>query len=146
MRNSLARRQRHRRQGQRRPRGHAVLQGTLVAIPIILFSFFMLVGAGAAVAAVGAYQFMAQGLPDPASLDSITFTSQTTVYDRSGNVELAKLGSDRRSVVAFKDIPAGLLDATTSIENKTFWEDPGFDIGGFISATLDTLNGNDRGG
>jgi len=147
MRNSLARRQRHRRQGGRRPRGNGVLKGTLVAIPIVVFSFFLLVGAGAAVAAVGAYQFMAQGLPDPSSaLDAITFTSQTVVYDRTGNIELAKLGSDRRSVVTFKDIPAGLIDATTSIENKTFWEDPGFDIGGFISATLDTLNGNDRGG
>ena len=147
MRNSLARRQRHRRQGGRRPRGNGVLKGTLVAIPIVVFSFFLLVGAGAAVAAVGAYQFMAQGLPDPSTaLDAITFTSQTLVYDRTGNIELAKLGSDRRSVVAFKDIPAGLIDATTSVENKTFWEDPGFDIGGFISATLDTLNGNDRGG
>jgi len=107
----------------------------------------MLLGAGAAVAAVGAYQYEAEGLPDPAAaLDAITFSSQTVVYDRTGNVELAKLGSDRRSVVAFKDIPIALIDATTSVENKTFWEDPGFDIGGFISATIDTLNGNDRGG
>jgi len=147
MRNSLARRQRHRRQGQRRPRGNALLQGTLVAIPIVVFSFFMLVGVGAALGAVGAYQFMAQGLPDPASaLDAITFSSQTVVYDRTGNIELAKLGSDRRSVVAFKDIPTALIDATTSVENKTFWEDPGFDIFGFVSATIDTINGNDRGG
>ncbi len=147
MRNSLARRQRHRRQGGRRPRGNGVLKGLLVAIPIVLFSLFLLLGAGAAVAAVGAYQLMAQGLPDPTSaLDAITFTSQTIIYDRSGNIELAKLGSDRRSVVAFKDIPAGLIDATTSVENKTFWEDPGFDVGGFVSAAIATLNGNDRGG
>jgi membrane peptidoglycan carboxypeptidase len=146
MRNSLARRQRHRRQGARRPRGNGVLQGTLVAIPVLIFSIFLVVGAGAALAAVGAYQVLAQGLPDPKALNTITFTSQTIVYDRTGDVELAKLGSDRRDVVAFKDIPIGLIDATTTIEDHTFWQNPGFDIGGFISATLDTISGNDRGG
>jgi membrane peptidoglycan carboxypeptidase len=147
MRNSLARRQRHRRQGARRPRGNGVLQGTLVAIPIFLFSILLLLGAGAAVASVGTYQWLAQGLPDPSSaLDDITFSSQTVVYDRTGKIELGKLGTDRRSVIQFKDIPIGLIDATTSIEDHTFWQNPGFDIGGFVSATLDTISGNDRGG
>jgi membrane peptidoglycan carboxypeptidase len=147
MRNSLARRQRHRRQGARRPRGNGTLRGTLVAIPILLFGFFLLLGAGAAIAAVGAYQWLAQGLPDPTNaLDAITFTSQTVVYDRTGSVELAKLGSDRRDVVQFADIPTAMIDATTTIENKTFWSDPGFDIGGFVSAALATISGNDRGG
>ncbi len=149
MRNSLARRQRQRRQGARRRRSSGALQGTLLAIPVLLFGVFLLLGAGAAVASVGAYQWLAQGLPDPSSaLDPgvLTFTSQTVVYDRTGKTELAKLGSDRRDVVQFQDIPVGLIDATTSIEDHTFWQNPGFDIGGFISATIDTISGNDRGG
>jgi membrane peptidoglycan carboxypeptidase len=147
MRNSLARRQRQRRQGaSRRPRGSGAVRGTLVAIPIFLFGLFLLIGAGAAIAAVSTYQYLAQGLPDPTSaLDAITFTSQTVVYDRTGKVELAKLGSDRRDVVQFKDIPTGLIDATTSIEDKTFWDNVGFDPLAFVKATIDTLNGNDRG-
>ena len=147
MRNSLARRQRQRRQGARRPGGNGVLKGILVAIPVTLFVLFLLVGAGAAVAAVGTYQYLAQGLPDPASaLDAITFTSQTVVYDRTGTIELAKLGSDRRDVVQFKDIPTPLIDATTSAEDKTFWQNPGFDPAGFVSAAIDTINGTSRGG
>ncbi len=125
------------------------MRATLVAIPALLFGVFLLLGAGAAVAAVGTYQWLAQGLPDPSSaLDpgKLTFTSQTVVYDRTGNVELAKLGTDRRDVVQFKDIPVALIDATTSIEDHTFWQNPGFDIGGFVSATLATISGNDRGG
>lgn len=147
MRHSLARRQRHRRQGARRPRGNGALTGALLAIPIAVFSLLLAAGAVAGVAAVGLYQSLAQGLPEPAAaLDSLTFSSQTLVYDRTGTVELAKLGSDRRSVVQFSDIPTGLIDATTSAENKTFWEDPGFDLFGFVSAAMDTLSGNDRGG
>ena len=114
---------------------------------MFLFGTLLLLGAGGAVAAVGAYSYLAQGLDDPKSaLDAITFTSQTVVYDRTGDVELAKLGSDRRDVVAFKDIPPALIDATTSVEDKTFWDNSGFDPAGFISAAADTLSGNDRGG
>jgi membrane peptidoglycan carboxypeptidase len=146
MHKSLARRQRHRRQGGRRPRGNSVLAGALVAIPIVLFSLLLLIGAGAAVAAVGTYQWLSQGLPDPSSaLNAITFTSQTVVYDRTGGTQLAMLGSDRRDVVAFKDLPTGLIDATTSAEDKTFWENAGFDPLAFVKATLDTISGQDRG-
>lgn len=146
MRSSLARRQRHRRQGARRPRGGTALRGTLLAIPVVLFSVLLLAGAGAAVAAVGTYQYLARDLPDPSTaLDALTFSSQTVVYDRTGTVQLAKLGSDRRDVVQFADIPDGLIDATTSVEDKTFWANAGFDPFAFVKATLDTISGNDRG-
>jgi len=123
-----------------------VVRGTLVAIPMVLFGLFLLIGGGAAVAAVGTYQYLSQGLPDPSTLGSITFTSQTVVYDRSGNIELAKLGSDRRQLVQFADIPTALIDATTSVEDKTFWDNAGFDPLGFLSAAIDTVSGRERGG
>ena len=146
MRNSLTRRQRHRRQGARhRPRGIGVVRSTLVALPIIVFGILVVVGLGAGVAAVSAYQYLSQGLPDPTTLDTITFTSQTVVYDRTGKVQLAKLGSDRRDVVQYKDVPPALIDATTAAEDKTFWGNAGFDPVAFVKATIDTLQGNDRG-
>ena len=63
-----------------------------------------------------------------------------------GQVQLARLGDDRREVVTFADIPPALIDATTSIEDKTFWENSGFDPAGFIAAAIDTIQGRDRGG
>src|SRR4029078_4013766 len=35
---------------------------------------------------------------------------------------------------------------TTSMQDKVFWSTPGFDMAGFVSATLDTLEGHPRGG
>ena len=55
------------------------------------------------------------------------FEQQSSIYDRTGKVLLASLGSDRRDLVTFDEIPPELVDATTSIEDKTFWENPGFD-------------------
>lgn len=147
MQTSLARRQRQRRLGNRRHRGSGAARATAVALPLILFATLVLLGAAGAVATVAGYQYLAKDLPDPeAALADITFTSQTKVYDRTGKVLLAKLGDDRRQVVGFDQIPPGLIDATTSIEDKTFWENPGFDPLGFMSAAIDTLNGNSRGG
>ena len=53
--------------------------------------------------------------------------------------------TQRREVVTFEEIPPILLDATTAIEDKTFWENAGFDPVAIISAGLDSLRGNSRG-
>ena len=146
MQTSLARRQRQRRRSQRRPRGHRTASAVAITIPLVLFGILLILGAAGAVASVAAYNYLSQDLQDPEqALDAITFTSQSSVYDRTGEVLLAKLGDDRRTVVKFDQIPPGLIDATTSIEDKTFWENSGFDPLGFISAAIDTINGNDRG-
>ena len=148
MHTSLARRARHRRTGAaRRPRGGGAAQQAAIAIPLVLFSSFLVVGAIAFVTAVSAYAFYSRDLPDPkALLEGLTFDQQTIVYDRTGTVELAKLGERRRELATFDELPAELLDATTAIEDKDFWSNPGFDLGGFVAASLDTLQGRPRGG
>ncbi len=107
----------------------------------------MLLGLVGSAGAVAGYSYLARDLQDPKStLDAITFTQQTTVYDRNGETVLARLGDDRRVVVTFDQIPPTLVDATTSVEDKTFWDNAGFDPLGFLSAAIDTINGKDRGG
>ena len=118
-----------------------------LALPIVLVAALLpLAGTGAMAAAV-AYAYFARDLPDPRqTLEAIGYDQQTQVYDRSGRTLLAMLGSDRRELVEFADLPPTLVDATTAIEDKTFWDNPGFDPAGFVSAAMDTLNGRERGG
>ena len=148
MQTSLARRQRHRRSALRgTPRGSSAVRRVAIAIPIILFSTFLLVGAAGLVGVAAAYGYYSQGLPDPKdTLNNLRFDQQTILTDRTGKVKLASLGELKRELVAFKDIPAEMLDATTSIEDKDFWSNPGFDAFAFVSATLDTVSGRPRGG
>ncbi len=147
MQTSLARRQRHRRIGNgrhRRPSGTA--RNISIAIPLFLFGSFVVAGLVGLVGAVAAYNYYSQGLADPrTALDQLTFDQQTVVYDRTGKIELARFGAARREVVSFDQIPPEMVDATTAIEDKTFWENGGFDPGGIISAALDTAQGNARG-
>ena len=48
--------------------------------------------------------------------------------------------------MTFAELTGEVLDATTAIEDKDFWDNPGFDLAGFLSATVDTVNGRPRGG
>jgi membrane peptidoglycan carboxypeptidase len=148
MQTSLARRQRHRRLGTaRRPRGSSAVRRTVIAIPFLVFALFLSAGVAGLLGVVAAYNYYSQGLPDPkVLLTALAFDQQTTVVDRTGLTELARLGERKREVITFADIPPEVIDATTAIEDKDFWSNPGFDFGGFVSAAVDTLNGRPRGG
>jgi membrane peptidoglycan carboxypeptidase len=148
MQTSLARRLRRRRALQHRPPGRA---GRIIGsfILVILIAFLatggLLVAAGV-VAGVGAYNYYAQGLPDPVStLTNIEFEQQTVLYDRTGTIVLARLGDLKRDLVTFDQLPGETLDATTAIEDKDFWINPGFDPIGIVSAGIDTVSGRPRG-
>ncbi|MGZ8501742.1 MAG: transglycosylase domain-containing protein, partial [Candidatus Limnocylindrales bacterium] len=149
MQTSLARRARHRRSGAaRRGRGGGSTAGRVaLAIPILVFGSFLALGTVGFITAVSAYAYYARDLPDPAkALDELGFDQPSIIWDKTGTVELARLGERKRELVTFDQIPAEVLDATTAVEDKDYWTNPGFDLGGFISASIDTLQGKPRGG
>ena len=142
--------QRHRRNGAaRRGRGGgSAARSAALAIPLLLFGSFL---------ALGTVGFVTRGqrlrLLQPATCRTRRRRSRTSASTsrRSSTtgpatVELARLGERKRELVTFDEIPPEILDATTAIEDKDFWTNPGFDLGGFISAALDTLQGKPRGG
>ena len=146
MQTSLARRQRHRRALQRRPAGGSALRRVAIAIPIVILILVVITTGTGLVFAIGTYNHYEAGLPDPKdALTGLTFEQQTVIRDRTGKVELARLGALKREVVAFDDIPLEMIDATTSIEDKDFWANAGFDPVGIVSAGLDTIAGRPRG-
>jgi membrane peptidoglycan carboxypeptidase len=116
-------------------------------VAIIVFGFMAGLGLIAAVAAVGFYTSLASDseLPNPRTLTTYVLPEETVILDRTGKRELARFGDARREVVTFEEIPPLVLDATTSIEDKTFWENAGFDPVAIIAAGLDSLRGNSRG-
>ncbi len=148
MQTSLARRQRRRRNGsgQRPSSGRRAVAGVAVAIPLFLFASFLVAGLVGFVGVVGAFSYYSQGLPDPKQVfTDIHFDEETRVLDRSGKVLLATFARERRDVVTYDQIPPVVIDATTSTEDKTFWENAGFDPLGIVSAAVDTITGKARG-
>jgi membrane peptidoglycan carboxypeptidase len=98
-----------------------------------------------AVGVVTAFSRFTTDLPPVSDLDKITFSQQSVILDRTGKVELARFGGEKREVVAFADIPPVVIDAQTAVEDKTFWDNAGFDPLAILSAGLDSLRGQGRG-
>jgi membrane peptidoglycan carboxypeptidase len=148
MQTSLSRRQRRRRNGSghRSSSGRRTVAGIAIAVPLFLFASLLVAGAVGFAGAVTAFSYYSQGLPEPREVfGNISFDEETHVLDRTGKVTLATFARERRDVVTFDEIPPVIIDATTSIEDRTFWENAGFDPAGIVSAALDTISGNARG-
>ena len=89
---------------------------------------------------------MASELPSVASFEQLDFAQPSTVYDRTGTVQLATFQDEFRRVVTYDDIPKVLLDATIAVEDRTFWTNEGYDPNAIASALLDNITGaSDRG-
>ena len=95
----------------------------------------------AVVTAVSAVGVLSTDLPDPSALERLGFAQPTVVYDRAGTVELGRFEQERRRVVAFGEVPRLVLDATTTAEDRTFWENSGIDVTAVISAVAETASG-----
>ena len=134
--------QRVTRQG--RPRNDPARPTTAGWFALILFFFLAGIGAIGALATISLYTGLATGLNPVTDMEDYELPEESIVFDRNGT-ELARFGEFKREVVEFEEIPPILLDATTAIEDKTFWENAGFDPVAIFSAGLDSLRGRGRG-
>jgi peptidoglycan glycosyltransferase len=127
--------------GPRRPRASIASK-----VALVLFAAFAALGALGAMAIVGTYITLASGLPDPTELERLPFDQESVVLDRRGE-EIARFGEIRRDLATWDELrrAALLVDATTAIEDRTFWTNPGFDPVAIIASGIDALRGNPRG-
>ena len=92
--------------------------------------------------AVDAYaQSFFDSLPSVHGLDSAAFAGDTVIYDSSGKVLLADVGSqgNHRLAVKLKDMAPTVIQATVAIEDKGFYSNPGFDAAAIVRAVYDDL-------
>ena len=133
----LASRAAARRRPPRTPLGQVLVVATVLAVVLLAAA-----GTVAALAAAGVVNALAQGLPDPASLKTLTFSQPTIIYDRSGTIELARFEQQDRRVVTFDEVPPLVLDAVTTAEDRSFWQNEGFDPGAIVAAAVQNVTGS----
>lgn len=99
----------------------------------------------AASAAISVYVYYAQQLPEPGAITVVEQDFETTrIFDRSGQVLLYEvldpLAGDRKWV-ELADIPLSMRYATIAIEDKTFYDNPGYDAEGIARAFWNNFTG-----
>lgn len=95
----------------------------------IIFSFFFLF------LPLASYLFV-RILPDPTVLAQQQFPQTTKIYDRNHTLLYQFYANQNRTLVHLKDIPLYLREATIAIEDKNFYQNPGFDIVAITRAAL----------
>ena len=116
---------------------------TLGIVGILVAGGTIGVVAVAGVATVGA---LSTDLPDPATLEQLTFDQPTVIYDRTGKVALASFQREQRRVVTYDAVPKLVVDATTTAEDRTFWDNGGFDPAAIVSAIAENASGGSQRG
>src|SRR6059036_43229 len=101
--------------------------GVLTAVILAGFAF---VG----IAVIATLGYFASDLPAAHDLATVPIPLTTHIYDRTGEHLLYTLADERRDLIAIDAVPKRMQDATISIEDKTFWTNPGVDVGGIIRA------------
>ena len=72
-------------------------------------------------------------------LDGIEPAESTYVYDRTGEVLLARFECQNREAVEFAELPETIWQATIASEDRTFWDNNGVDFQGLVRAALANL-------
>lgn len=116
----------------------------LIVLIISLVGFSLLASLAGIGSVVSVYAYYAQQLPQPGDIPVKAEFETTRIYDRTGQYLLYEvidpLGGDR-SWVALSDIPLDLREATVAIEDKTFYQNPGYDLEGIARALWNNFTG-----
>lgn len=106
-------------------------------IIISLLIFFLLIGIAFAIyIVVSAPKF---------SKSALYNKEMTILYETSGK-EYARLGSEKRELVNYEDLPNVLVDAIIATEDSRFYQHNGFDIARFSKAVIGQLSGHSNAG
>ena len=135
---------RRRRREQARSGARRLLRWLIVAV-LIFAGLNVVTGLLGLGTVVSAYAYYSEQLPEPGLVQVGTDQFQTTrLYDRTGQHLLYEvidpLGGDR-TWVSLSNIPQDFRNATVAIEDKSFYQNPGYDAAGIARALWNDLTG-----
>jgi hypothetical protein len=106
---------------------------------LILIAGLIAAGTMAAISAViGAYYYVAPGLPAADTIRQIPLQIPLRIFSRDGRL-IEEVGERRRVLVTYDDLPQFVVDAFVAAEDRRFFEHPGVDYQGILRAGLNFL-------
>ncbi|HLB44788.1 MAG TPA: transglycosylase domain-containing protein, partial [Candidatus Limnocylindrales bacterium] len=130
-----------------KPSGHVGLYSLLGVLGVV--GVIGLLGLSVTAGVATGLSFLARmeaELPPVSGFEQLEFAQPSVIYDRTGTIELARFQIERRRVVGYEAIPKVLLDSTIAVEDRSFWDNEGYDPNAIVSAAIESLTGvRDRG-
>lgn len=82
-----------------------------------------------------------QSLPNPKELTLSEVAQTTKIYDRNHVLLYQIYANQNRTSVPLSQIPNNLKNATIAIEDKSFYKNPGVDVGAIIRSAIGNISG-----
>src|SRR5690606_41758139 len=105
------------------------------------FGLALVLGLTAAV--IGAYYYVAPGLPQAETIREIPLQIPLRIYSRDGRL-IDEIGERRRIVVRYDDLTQYVVDAFVAAEDGRFFEHTSVDYRGILRAAVRLLGYGDR--
>jgi 1A family penicillin-binding protein len=130
-----------RSQKTNRPRKKSTLIRRLLKLSLLAGLFLVIIGSIYVA-------WISRDLPNPNQLISREIAQSTKIYDRTGEHILYEIsGNQKRTLVALKDIPDRVKQATIAIEDKNFYKHGGFSLWAmFRTAVTNVIFNRSAGG
>src|SRR5581483_8785896 len=128
----------------RRLNSWATRRRTPLAVRIATIGFILFLGFTAVT--IAAFAFLSKDLPSPYKLTTREIDQSTQIFSADGELLYDIYGDKNRTLVALKDIPQYLKDATIAIEDKSFYSHQGFDPLGIARSVKDTITSRNISG
>ncbi len=100
----------------------------------ILFAIFISI-----ILAIAIIIYFAFRIPSPKLLTDRPQPQATKIYDRNGELLYNIFKNQNRTPIKLADVPPYMRDATISIEDRTFYTDPGFSVTGILRSLWELI-------
>ncbi|MDH3751576.1 MAG: transglycosylase domain-containing protein, partial [Gammaproteobacteria bacterium] len=94
---------------------------------------------GGIAAIIGAYYYVAPGLPAAETIRDIPLQIPLRVFSRDGHL-ISEIGERRRILITYDEVPQHVVDAFVAAEDQRFWVHPGIDYRGILRALFQLIS------
>ena len=123
--------------GPRHNRRHKLLRAA-----VVLLGCGFLAGIGLTAGVIGAYYYVAPGLPKAETIRDIPLQIPLRIFSRDGRL-VSEIGERRRILVTWNDLPQHVVDAFVAAEDQRFFVHPGIDYRGILRAIVELATTGD---
>ena len=102
---------------------------------ILLAGFGLAASMAVSAAVIGAYYYVAPGLPAAETIRDIPLQIPLRIYSRDRRL-IAEVGERRRILITFDELPSHVVSAFVSAEDRRFFDHPGIDYQGILRAGI----------
>ena len=102
---------------------------------ILLAGLSAAVGMAVTIAIIGAYYYVAPGLPPAETIREIPLQIPLRIFSRDRRL-IAEVGERRRILITFDELPQHVVSAFISAEDRRFFDHPGIDYQGILRAGI----------